>query len=136
MNNLSPVIQEKLEELCRAIVAEPQFEASRLNVDRFMIDDAARSQYAKVSEKGEHLHHKQSQGVQLTDTEVAEFEREREVLLKNPVARAFLDAQESLHDLEEGVNKFVRKTLELGRLPGAEDLQGGCGHGCGCHGKE
>lgn len=135
MSNLSPAIQAKLEELCRAIVAEPQFESSRLNVDRFMIDDAARSQYVKVSEKGEHLHHKQAQGVQLTDSEVAEFEREREVLLQNPVARAFLDAQESLHELEEGVNQFVRKTLELGRIPGPEDLQGGCGHGCGCHEK-
>jgi hypothetical protein len=32
------------------------------------------------------------------------------------------------------VQKFISKTLELGRLPGAEDLEEGCGHGgCGCH---
>ncbi len=136
MSNLSPTVQARLEELCRAIVAEPQFEASRLHVDRFMIDDAARSQYAKVSEAGEHLHHKQSQGVQLSEGEVAAFEKEREVLLQNPVARAFLDAQESLHELEEGVNQFIRKTLELGRIPAPEDLEGSCGHGCGCHGKQ
>ena len=33
------------------------------------------------------------------------------------------------------VKKFVAKTVELGRIPTAEDLAegGSCGHGCGCH---
>ncbi|MGE4182944.1 MAG: YlbF family regulator [Limisphaerales bacterium] len=133
MTTLPPTIQAKLEDLCRSILLEPHFEAMRLQVDQFMINDEARNQYAKVSEQGEHLHHKQMQGVQLADEEVSTFEKERESLLKNPVARGFLDAQESFQGLQESVNKFVLKTLELGRIPQSADMEGGCGSGCGCH---
>jgi cell fate (sporulation/competence/biofilm development) regulator YlbF (YheA/YmcA/DUF963 family) len=134
MSTLSPAIQTKLEELCRTILAQPELEAHRLKVDQFMVNDAARAQYERVSEQGEHLHHKQMQGVELSDSEVAAFEKEREALLSNPVARGFLDAQEAMHEVQESVNKFVRKTLELGRMPEAAEMEGGCGHGCGCHG--
>jgi len=133
MTTLPPTIQAKLEDLCRTILTEPQLEAMRLQVDQFMINDDARTQYAKVSEQGEHLHHKQVQGVQLGDDEVSVFEKERDSLLKNPVARGFLDAQETFQSLQESVNKFVSKTLELGRVPQASDLEAGCGSGCGCH---
>lgn len=133
MTQLAPSVQTKLEELCRAILAEPGFEGARLRVEQFLINDEARAQYVRVSEAGEHLHHKQSQGVQLSETEVAEFEKDRETLMNNQVARGFLDAQETLQGLQESINKFVGKTLELGKLPTEEDLGGGCGHGCGCH---
>lgn len=135
MNTLSETVQNKLQELCRAILAEPAFEGARLRVEKFLIDDAARAQYVRVSEQGEHLHHKQSQGVELPEAEVAEFEKQREVLLQNPVARGFLDAQEELQELQQSINKFISKTLELGRMPEMEEVSGGgCGHGCGCHG--
>lgn len=135
MNSLPASIQNKLEDLCRAILAEPGFEGARLRVEKFLIDDEARGQYARVSEAGEHLHHKQMQGVELPEAEVAAFERDREVLLRNPVARGFLDAQEELQEIQKSVNQYISKTLELGRLPAEEDLGGGgCGHGCGCHG--
>jgi hypothetical protein len=55
------------------------------------------------------------------------------VLLNNPVARGFLDAQEAMHGIRETINSFVSKSLELGRLPEAGEMEGGCGHGCGCH---
>ncbi len=134
MSTLSPSIQAKLEDLCRTIVSDPSFEGARLRVEKFLIDDGAKAQYALVSEAGEHLQHQQTQGMELPEAEVAEFERNREVLLANPVARNFIDAQEEIHELEESIEKFVSKTLELGRLPEASELKGGgCGHGCGCH---
>jgi len=36
---------------------------------------------------------------------------------------------------ESTVKKMVGKTIELGRIPTAEDLAegGSCGSGCGCH---
>ena len=50
------------------------------------------------------------------------------------VARGFLDAQEELHTVQQSIQQYVSKTLELGRVPKEEDLNdGGCGHGCGCH---
>lgn len=136
MNSIPAAIQTKLEDLCKTILQEPGFEGARLKVEKFLIDDAARAQYVRVSEQGEHLHHKQMQGVELPDEEVAAFEKERESLLGNPVARDFLDAQEELQEIQQSLNKFIGKTLELGRLPGEADLGGGgCGQGCGCHGQ-
>ncbi|MEI6279665.1 MAG: hypothetical protein WCQ16_09835 [Verrucomicrobiae bacterium] len=53
---------------------------------------------------------------------------------KIPVASDFFDAQEEMHDLQRAVKKAVAKTIELGRLPTADELAGdGCGEGCGCH---
>jgi cell fate (sporulation/competence/biofilm development) regulator YlbF (YheA/YmcA/DUF963 family) len=84
--------------------------------------------------KGQALQDKQRNSEPLKSEEIAEFEQERDALLANPVARGFLDAQEHLHDVQKAINQQVNKTLELGRLPTAEDLEeGSCGHGCGCH---
>jgi cell fate (sporulation/competence/biofilm development) regulator YlbF (YheA/YmcA/DUF963 family) len=133
ISGLAAPVQSKLEELCRSILAQPEFEAHRLRVDQFLVNDEARAQYIRVTEQGEHLHHKQHQGLELPAEEIEEFERQREALLNNPVARGFLEAQEAMHDIRDEINRFVSKTLELGRLPEPSDLQGGCGHGCGCH---
>jgi hypothetical protein len=84
--------------------------------------------------KGQMLNDKQQRALPLSGEEISDFEKHREELLNNPVARGFLDAQEALHDIQESVQKYVAKTLELGRVPTEEDLGGGsCGHGCGCH---
>jgi len=37
--------------------------------------------------------------------------------VNNPVARGFLDAQESLHKIQDSIQQYVSKTLELGRVP-------------------
>ena len=126
-------ISQKTRELCQLIIDQPDFRALRERIDTFMADTEAKSQYRTVVEKGEALNHKQHQGVVLADTEIADFEREREALVNNPVARDFLDAQEALHQLQESVNQYLTKTFELGRVPSEEDFGGNCGHGCGCH---
>ncbi len=133
MSTLPPEIQTKLEDLCRSILSQADVESHRLSVDQFLVNDEARSHYSRVSEQGEHLHHKQMQGVQLSAEEIAEFERQRDQLLNNPVARGFIDAQEAMQGIRESINQFVGKTLELGRMPETGELEGGCGHGCGCH---
>jgi len=85
--------------------------------------------------KGQALQEKQHHGQTLEPTEIAAFEKDRDALLKNPVAAGFLDAQEEMHELQSSVKKIVAKTIELGRIPLAEDLAegGSCGSGCGCH---
>ena len=99
-----------------------------------MASDEAKSQYQLIMEKGESLQQKQQMGLPLDDNEIAEFEKNREQLMANPVARGFLDAQQQMHKTQETVMKFVSKTFELGRVPTLEDFQeGSCGTGCGCH---
>jgi len=128
----SPVIQ-KTKELCQAILEQPNMQSIRQRVDAFMADDKTRAQYDGLMSKGQALQQKQQASMPLTGDEITEFEAQRESLLSNPVARGFLDAQEELHEVQESIQQYVNKTLELGRLPSEEDLTGrSCGHGCGC----
>ena len=127
-------IEEKTQELCQAIVAQPEMIAIRKRIDTFLADDSTRGQYEALMNKGQALQEKQQQGQALEPAEISDFETKREALLKNPVATSFLDAQEELHKVQSSIQKHIAKTIELGRLPVAADLEeGSCGHGCGCH---
>lgn len=127
-------IEEKTQELCQTIVAQPEMISIRKRIDTFMADAPARGQYEALMGKGQALQEKQQHGTPLAAAEISDFEKSREALLKNPVASGFLDAQEELHAMQNSIQKHIAKTLELGRVPAAEDLEeGSCGHGCGCH---
>ncbi|MFM2293639.1 MAG: hypothetical protein RLZZ350_52 [Verrucomicrobiota bacterium] len=129
------IIGSKTRELCEAIVAQPGFRASFARIEAFMDNEAARSQYERVVNKGQELQSKQQAAQPMDATEIAAFEQDREALLANPVARGFIEAQDELHDLQHSVQKQINKTLQLGRVATAEDLEekGSCGTGCGCH---
>ncbi|HKX62676.1 MAG TPA: YlbF family regulator [Verrucomicrobiae bacterium] len=123
----------KTRELCQTLVDQPEFQRIRQQMESFLSNDDAKAQYQLVVEKGDYLQHKQQMGVPLDGGEIAEFEKNREVLLSNPVAREFIDAQERMQQLQDSVVKYVTKTFELGRVPTSDDFSGGCGSGCGCH---
>jgi cell fate (sporulation/competence/biofilm development) regulator YlbF (YheA/YmcA/DUF963 family) len=129
-------ITRKTRELCQAILDEPSMKALRQNIDSFMADEKTRAQYDGLVAKGQALQQKQQMSVPLTGEEISDFEQDRDSLLKNPVARSFLDAQQELHEVRESIHRYVNKTLELGRLPAEEELSEGCcgNHdgGCGC----
>src|SRR5438045_4152985 len=128
----SPVIQ-KTKELCQAILDQPNMQSIRQRIDAFMADEKTRAQYDGLMTKGQALQQKQQMSLPLSGEEITDFEQHRESLLGNSVARAFLDAQEELHHVQESVQQYVSKTLELGRMPSDEEMNGGsCGHGCGC----
>ena len=127
-------IEEKTRELCQTIVDQPEMASIRRRIDAFLADAGARGQYESVMSKGNALHEKQHGGQTLDGVEIADFERHRDELLKNPAAAGYLDAQEELHQLQHSIQKHVSKTLELGRVPTEADLEAGsCGQGCGCH---
>jgi cell fate (sporulation/competence/biofilm development) regulator YlbF (YheA/YmcA/DUF963 family) len=127
-------IIEKTRALCQTIVDQPGMISIRQQIDTFMSDANARGQYETVINKGQSLQEKQTKGVKLESAEIADFEKHRDELLNNSVARGFLDAREALHEIQHSVQKYVSKTLELGRVPTADDLEDhSCGDGCGCH---
>jgi cell fate (sporulation/competence/biofilm development) regulator YlbF (YheA/YmcA/DUF963 family) len=108
--------------------------AIRQRIDAFNDDDKTRSQYDGLVAKGQALQQKQQMSLPLSNEEISDFEKTRDHVLTNPVARDFLDAQEQLHNVQESIQQYVSKTLELGRMPTEEDMGGGgCGSGCGCH---
>lgn len=129
--NDGPVMAKTLE-LCETILAQPDFRNLKQSIETFLADETAKQLYRTVAEKGEHLHHKQHQGVQLGDDEIADYEQHRQALMASPVALGFLEAQESMRQIQDTVTKYVTKTLEIGRVPGAEDFES-CGSGCSCH---
>lgn len=131
----TPVIQ-KTRELCQLLLTQPEFASIRRRVDTFLNTPKAQQQFQELNDKGEFLHHKQHQGIQLSDAEVADFEKDRNAAMADPVIRGFLEAQREMHKIEESISQYVLKTFELGRVPETEDFEhehGGCGHGgCGC----
>ncbi len=137
----SPIL-EKTRELCAEIAENPTFRELQSQVERFLSDDAARLQYQSVHERGQELHHKQHAGIELGAGEIRDFEGAREALMENAIARDFLAAQRELENLQKEIGKYVGSTIELGRVPTADDLveSGGCcggsggGEGGGCCG--
>ena len=132
-------VMVKTKELCAVIAAEPGYKQLQDAVERFLDDDVARMMYQSVNEREQELHHKQHAGVELSAKEISEFEEAREALLENDLARDFMDAQRQLETVQRSIGKYVGLTLELGRVPTAEDFAesegGGCcggGGGCGC----
>ncbi|MGV3771517.1 MAG: YlbF family regulator, partial [Verrucomicrobiales bacterium] len=96
--------------------------------------EGARNDYESLLEKGDVLHQKQHQGVKLSQAEISDYETHRDRVVNNPVAGAFLKAQEEVSKVQETVGKMLAKSFELGRVPEADELSGGsCGTGCGCH---
>jgi cell fate (sporulation/competence/biofilm development) regulator YlbF (YheA/YmcA/DUF963 family) len=134
------LIDTKTRELCQTLLEEPGMKAIRQRIDTFMADETTRAQYDSLIAKGQALQQKQQASTPLTSEEISDFETQRDSLLKNPVARDFLDAQQELHQVKESIHRHVNKTIELGRLPSEEELsEGCCGHGdhgghggCGC----
>ena len=119
-------ITRKTRELCQTILDEPSMQALRQRIDTFMADEQTRAQYDGLITKGQALQEKQQRSVALTGEEISDFEQHRDSLLNNPVARGFLDAQQELHQVQESIQKYVSKTLELGRLPSEDELCGDC----------
>jgi len=134
LNFMPTKIEEKTRELCQTIIDHPEMISIRKRIDTFLSDPGARGQYEAVMSKGQALQEKQARSHPLASAEIADFEKHRDALMQNSIARGFLDAQEELHEMQHLIQKSISKTLELGRVPGEMDLEeGSCGHGCGCH---
>ena len=103
-----------------------------MRIERFSGDIEARMQFEIVSRRGAQLQQRQEAGELLGDGEVEDFERQREALVANDVAREFLEAREDMIRMQEDIARWVGKTFELGRAPMASEMDGSCGPGCGC----
>lgn len=130
----SPVI-EKTKELCSTLLEQPSFHQIRDSIERFSQDEAVREQYNQLCDRQEMLQQKDGQGLQISDEEIKAFEKERDALFANPIAKEFMDAQQALHKLQQTVGQYISKTFKLGRLPTDDDFEtGSCGPNCGCSG--
>ena len=136
----SPELIGKVRDLCEAILSDPTYQRLMEQVEAFLNDDDAREQYRAASEFGQELQQKQRMGMELEAAEIALFEGQRDALFENPLIGNFLSAQRELSDMQSTLSAYVEKTIELGRVPEADEVAnsgGGCcggggGGGCGC----
>jgi len=129
----TPVI-EKTRELCQTILDQAAYQEMKKTIQAFLANPTLNAHYQRLCDKQDALHHKHEHGELISDEDVADFERDETEFLANPLAQGFIDAQRQMHKIEQTVTAYVRKTFELGRLPGDEDFSsGGCGPSCGCH---
>ncbi len=136
----SAIISKTLE-LCKAICGDEEFQTLHKNVEAFLSDDQARGAYQALHEKGAELQDKQRVGIEITAQEMTDFEISREQLFENKTVTAFVEAQQTLQSLQKTVNDYLSLTIEMGKVPTAEEVaeasQGGgcCGGGsCGSGG--
>ena len=61
-------VLQKTKELCQAILDQPDIRALRKDIETFMGNDQARSQYETLMTQGEALHEKQHSGTPLTES--------------------------------------------------------------------
>tara|TARA_B110000003_G_scaffold114964_1_gene117679 strand:- start:1234 stop:1683 length:450 start_codon:yes stop_codon:yes gene_type:complete len=123
-------VMGKTRDLCETIANDSDYRDLFRKVEKFLGDDEARLSYQSVHESGQALNQKQQSGLQLSDSEIAEFEGARSELLNNPIASDFMQAQQTLEALQSSVSRMVGMTLELGRVPTPEDITQATGGGC------
>lgn len=127
-------IEKRIQELCEAIVADSGIKTARDQAETFLADEEAVALYRDMATLGRSLHHKQHQGEEPTPMEMNRYTDLQNRCDAHPLVSAFIEAQETLGDVAELVNKYVSKTLERGSVPSESEVRsGGCGEGCGCH---
>lgn len=127
---------DKAKELCQSVLDDSKLQSAFRSIDAFMENDSAKGIYSAMQAKAEELHTKQSAGFDLTAGEIEEYNKLRDQVFENPVAKAFIDAQEEMHSVQATVNGWLSMTFELGRMPTDEDFDqhSSCCNtgGCGC----
>jgi cell fate (sporulation/competence/biofilm development) regulator YlbF (YheA/YmcA/DUF963 family) len=125
---------DKLLELCQAILDDPEYQAIQPAIDRFVAHPESQKKLAAMQSRGEQLRDRQMRGEKLSVEEISTFETDRDALFEEPIIREFFDAQQFAHRIQARAHEVIAKTFELGRLPEAEDFKSGCcgDSGCGC----
>ncbi|MBO9598195.1 MAG: YlbF family regulator [Cohnella sp.] len=124
-------IMDKMESLCSELLEQGSYKELRQSISAFVKDEASMSQYERFMEHSNVLQVKKQQNIALSPAEIESFEREESALYDNETIRKFLHAEREFTRLQNLVNLYFTKTLELNRLPLPGELRAG---GCGCGG--
>lgn len=140
-NTVAESLTEQIETLCGAILKDEQVAQAQKNLNAFIDNEDARQLWQEFEACASALHQKQSKGEAFLPTETEKYEELRKQLEENSLIVNFLEARQVLGNVQKQVGQYVGLTLELGKVPSAEDLaqenSGGCcggggGGGCGC----
>lgn len=124
-------IMDSMESLCSELLKQSSYKELRQSISAFVTDEASMSQYERFLEHSNALQLKRQQNIELSPSEIESFEQEESALYDNEAIRKFLYAEREFTRLQNLVNLYFSKTLELNRLPLPGELKAG---GCGCGG--
>ncbi len=131
---MTTAIEEKLQALCQAIVADSEIKAARDQAEAFLADEDAVGLFRELMTKSNEMRERQHHGEDIDDEEVSQLMELKAAADGHAGIRSFHQAQDVLQGMVEMVNGFVTKTLENGDVPTRDQvMQKGCGTGCGCH---
>lgn len=137
VNLTNDTILSKTEELCQAILDHPSFQELIHMIDTFFATPEAMAQYEQLVNKQRELQAKEQSGEPISRQEIEQFKEEEYLLFQNEIIRQFMYAQKQFEEIHNDISQRVIKTIELGRLPVAEDFNTGscgCGGNCSCGG--
>jgi cell fate (sporulation/competence/biofilm development) regulator YlbF (YheA/YmcA/DUF963 family) len=137
MTTTATSIEDKIQELCAAIIADEEVNTARERAEAFLADDEAVALYRRMSTLGRELHQRDHDGVQPSVADVNEYTSLQRLCSEHPGVTSFVESRQVLQGIAEMVSGYVSFTLEKGRIPSDNELwgdaEGGCGEGCGCH---
>jgi len=127
-------IEDKALELCQFVLDQPEFRDSWNRIEAFLADSTAQGLYRDWQEASRQISLREREGLPLTDQDLIAVESRKEAVLGNSVALGFAESEDALNEIFGTVTRLLQKTLQLGRVPTADDLSEGscCGGGCGC----
>ena len=79
------VLDQRIRELCEAIVAQEGFAELYRKTDAFLRDEGAKYQFSILNDVGGYLQQKQALGAELTEEEVGHYEGLRKAALEKAV---------------------------------------------------
>lgn len=127
-------IMDKMEALCSELLEQISYKELRQSISTFVTDAASMRQYEQFLDLNHNIQLKEQQKIVLSPSEAEAFEQEERALYNNEVIRKFLYAEREFSRLQNLVNLYFTKTLELNRLPEPGELRAdgcGCGGSCG-----
>ena len=100
-------VKNGTDHLCESIVNQDGFKELYSKIDSFITDEKLKYEYSTLNDRGALLQQKQQTGVEITEEEIAEFEKLREEFMANPIATNFLDAQEEVQQVQVTQEHFL-----------------------------
>lgn len=122
-STFSTELRTATESLCNLLAKENAVISSKAKIGLFFQNPDATKLFEEVNAYGEELRNKHMAGMQPTEEEIAKFDQLRENVIKNDVARGFLEARQTIDEILNTINQYLGMSIDLGRAPTPEEIE-------------
>lgn len=143
--SLNPDIVRLTQELCNALAQDQKVISAKARIGLFFQNAEATKLFQEVNSYGEELRNKHLAGMPPTEEEISKFDKLREAVVSNELARGFLESRQQIDEILGTISQFIGMSIDLGRAPSLEEVEEArkqsmsssscCGGDCGCDGE-